>query len=119
MLRAMLNRLIQTTSIVLAAVLLFVGLNWSFLTKLKAGIDLRGFARVVRKSTLMLHDKERLLDVIEHLEDRVELEESIDLMRWWQHAQAVDDMLEAGIEGDEVRLIERELDRSENDLEKT
>ena len=111
------NRLIQITGIVLAAVLLFVILNWSFLTKLKVGIDLRGFARVVRKSTLLLHDKERLLDVIEHLEDRVDFEQSIDLMRWCQHAQAVDDMLEAGIEGDEVRLIERELGRSEKDLE--
>src|SRR5450432_2011734 len=103
--KALLIRLIQVTSIVLAAVLLFVILNWSFLTKLKVGIDLRGFARVVRKSTLLLHDKERLLDVIEHLEDRVDFEQSIDLMRWCQHAQAVDDMLEAGIEGDEVRLI--------------
>ena len=116
--KVLLNRLIQVTSIVLAAVLLFVILNWSFLTKLKAGIDLRGFARAVRKSTLLLHDKERLLDEIEHLEDRVDLEESIDLMRWLQHAQAVDEMLEAGIEGDELRLIERELNRSEKDLEK-
>ena len=118
MLKTLLNRLIQIISIVLSAVLLLVILNWSFLTKLKAGMDLRGFARVVRKSTLLLHDKERLLDVIEHLEDRVDLEESIDLIRWWQHAQAVDEMLEAGIERDEVRLIERELDRSEKDLEK-
>ena len=116
--KALLIRLIQITSIVLAAVLLFVILNWSYLTKLKAGIDLRGFARAVRKSTLLLHDKERLLDEIEHLEDRVDFEQSIDLIRWWQHAQAVDDMLEAGIERDEVRLIERELDRSERDLEK-
>ena len=116
--KTLLNRLIQITSIVLSALLLLVILNWNFLTKLQAGIDLRGFARVVRKSTLLLQDKERLLDVIEHLEDRVDLEESIDLVRWWQHAQAVDDMLESGIEGDEVRLIERELDRSEKDLEK-
>ena len=116
--KALLNRLIQVTSIVFAAILLFVVLNWSFLKKLKAGIDLRGFARAVRKSTLLLHDKERLLDEIEHLEDRVDFEQSIDLIRWWQHAQAVDDMLEAGIVGDEVRLIERELDRSEKDLEK-
>ena len=116
--KTLLNRLIQVTGIVLAAVFLFVILNWSFLTKLKAGIDLRGFALVVRKSTLLLHDKERLLDVIEHLEDRVDLEESVVLIRWWQHSQAIDDMLEAGIEGDEVRLIERELDRSEKDLEK-
>ena len=56
--------------------------------------------------------------MIENLEDRVDLEDSIDLIRWWQHAEAVDDMLESGIEGDEVRLIERELDRSEKDLEK-
>jgi hypothetical protein len=117
--KALLNRLIQVTSIVLAAVLLFVILNWSFLTKLKAGIDLRGFARVVRKSTLLLREKERLLDEIEHLEDRVDFEQAIDLIRWWQHAQAVDDMLNDEIEGDEVRLIERELDRSEKDLEKS
>ena len=116
--KTLLNRSIQFISIVLAAVLLFVILNWNFMTKVKAAFDLRGFARVVRKSTLLLHDKERLLDVIEHLEDRVDLEESIDLIHWCQHAQAVDDMLEAAIEGDEVRLIERELDRSEKDLEK-
>ena len=52
--KTLLNRLVQITSIFLAALLLLVLLNWSFLTKLKAGIDLRGFARVVRKSTLML-----------------------------------------------------------------
>ena len=119
MLRTLLNRLIQIASIGLAALLLLVILNWSFLTRLKAGIDLRGFARVVRKSTLLLDEKERLLDEIEWLEDRVDVNESVDLLRWYQHVQTIQEMLDAGIQGDEVRLIERELDRSEKDLEKS
>jgi len=118
MFRTLLNSLIQLFCLTFGVVVLLVILNWNLLTKLKSGSDLRGFARAVRRSTLMLHDKERLLDVIEHLEDRVELEESIGPLRWWQHAEAIQEMLDEGIVGDEVRLIERELDRAENDLEK-
>jgi len=119
MLRTLLNSLVQLICLIVAAVVLLVILNWNLLTKLKAGTDLRGFAGAVRRSTLMLHDKERLLDVIEHLEDRVDLEESIGPLRWYQHAEAIQEMLDEGIVGDEVRLIERELDRAENDLEES
>jgi len=119
MLRTLLNSLVQLICLIVAAVVLLVILNWNLLTKLKAGTDLRGFAGAVRRSTLMLHDKERLLDVIEHLEDRVDLEESIGPLRWYQHAEAIQEMLDEGIVGDEVRLIERELERAEGDLEKS
>jgi len=118
-LKSLWNRLVVLTSVVLGTLVFLVAVNWQLLTKLKAGADLWELARAVRRSTLMLHDKERLLDVIEHLEDRVEVEESIEPLRWWQHAEAIQEMLDEGIVGDEVRLIERELDRAENDLEES
>ena len=116
MLRSLLNRLVGFTSVVLGTVLLLVVVNWQILTKLKAGVDLWGPARSVRRSTLVLQEKERLLDVIERLEDRLDLERSVDLLRWHKHAEAIQDMLDEGIVGDEVRLIERELERAECDL---
>ena len=116
MLRSLLNRLVGFASIVLGTVLLLVVINWQILTKLKAGVDLWGLARAVRRSTLILQEKERLLDVIERLEDRLDLERSVDLLRWHRHAEAIQDMLNEGIVGDEVRLIERELERCEGEL---
>ena len=116
MLRSLLNRLVGFASIVLGTVLLLVVINWQILTKLKAGVDLWGLARAVRRSTLILQEKERLLDVIERLEDRLDLERSVDLLRWHRHAEAIQDMLNEGIVGDEVRLIERELERCEEDF---
>ncbi len=116
MLRSLLNRLVGFTSIVLGTVLLLVVVNWQILTKLKAGVDLWGLARAVRRSTLLLQEKERLLDVIERLEDRLDSERSVDLLHWHRHASASQDMLDEGILGDEVRLIERELERCEGEL---
>jgi len=117
MLRRAFNKLIQLVSGVIAIAALLITLNWSTLSQFKVGLDLRGHARSVRRSKLMLHDKERLLDVIEALEDRLGGGEQIGLVSWFHHAQTVQDMLNGGIEIDEVRLIERELKRSEKHFE--
>ena len=116
MLRSLWNRLVGFASVVLGITLLLVVVNWHILTKFKAGVDLWYLARAVRRSTLLLQEKERLLDVIEHLEDRLDGKRSIDLLRWHRHAEAMQDMLNEGIVGDEVRLIERELERCEEDF---
>jgi hypothetical protein len=44
--------------------------NWSTINKYRVQSDLRDFGRSVRKSTLSLPEKERLLDVLERLEDK-------------------------------------------------
>ncbi len=73
-------------------------------------------SEALTESFRTLVPKERLLDVIERLEDRLDLGRSVDLLRWHRHAEAIQDMLDEGIVGDEVRLIERELERCEGEL---
>ena len=107
------------TFIVLCVVILIVLalFNWTTVSRFKIEKDLRDYARAVRQSNLMLHDKERLLDVIERLEDRTKSGEQIEWRRWCLHDQTIQEMLDEGIEGDEARLIERELERTEEEFE--
>ena len=97
-------------------VLILVAVNWSTLSRFKIESDLRQFGRVVRQSNLGIQDKERLLDEIERLEDRLRLGEQIDFRRWCRHYQTILEMLDDGIDGDEARLIEREFLRTEQDF---
>ena len=96
----------------LLAVVLAV-LDWSAFSRMKIECDLRDYARTVRQSKLVLHDKERLLDVIERLEDRSKSGEQIDFRLWFRHHQTIHEMLDDEIE---VRLVERELLRTEQDF---
>ena len=107
------------TFIVLCVVILIVLalFNWTTVNRFKIEKDLRDYARAVRQSNLMLDDKERLLDVIERLEDRLKSGEQIDFRLWCLHDQTIQEMLDEGIEGDEARLIERELERTEEEFE--
>jgi hypothetical protein len=93
-----------------------VAVNWSTLSRFKIETDLRQYGRAVRQSKLMLDDKERLLNVIERLEDRLRLGEQINFRLWCRHHQTISEMVDDGIDGDEARLIERELFRTEQDF---
>ena len=106
------------TFIVVCVVILIVLVlfNWSTVSQFKIEKDLRDYARSARQSNLMLHDKERLLDVIERLEDRLRSGEQIEWRRWCLHDQTIREMLADGIETDEARLIERELERTQEDF---
>ena len=44
--------------------------NWGTVCKYRVQSDLRDFAHAVRKSTISLDEKEKLLDVLERLEDK-------------------------------------------------
>ncbi len=113
------NTLIKFANIICIGVLLvgiLVAVNWSTLSRFKIESDLRQYGRVVRQSNLMLDDKERLLDEIERLEDRLRLGEQINFRLWCRHHQTICEILDDGINGDEARLIERELLRTEQDF---
>ena len=111
-----LSRIAQFLVLCVAVLAVLVVFNWSSLSRFKIEKDLRDYSRAVRQSNLMLHDKERLLDVIERLEDRLRSGEQINWQTWCLHNETIWEMLDEGIEGDEARLIERELERAEEDF---
>ena len=111
-----LSRIAQVIVLCIAALIVLVAFNWISVSRFKIGTDLRGYARAVRHSDLNLGDKERLLNSIERLEDRLKSGEQIDLRIWCLHDQTVWEMLDDGIEADEARLIERELERTEEEF---
>lgn len=80
--------------------------------------DLQDYGRAVRNATIAISDKERLLDHIDSVEDRLEQGKSTGYLRWRRTDGIIREILEDGIHGDEVQLLERELDRVENLLQK-
>jgi hypothetical protein len=108
-----LRRIAQFLVLCDALLIVLLAFSWISVSRFKIETDLRGYARAVRQSHLNLGDKERLLDVIERLEDRLESGEQIGLRVWCLHDQTIREMLDDGIENDEGRLIERELERTE------
>jgi hypothetical protein len=80
--------------------------------------DLQDCGQAVRRAEITLADKERLLDRIEFIEDRLNQGDPLGYLRWRRTASVIQGMLEDGIHGDEARLLERELDRVENLLRK-
>lgn len=98
---------------------LIVGLaitNWSTINKYRVQADLRDFGRSVRKSTLSLPEKERLLDVLERVEDKSEEGEQFDWLTWSRHNETAKEILHGGLDHDKVRLLEREILRAEKHL---
>ena len=89
--------------------------NWGLINKYRVQSDLRDFAHSVRKSTLPLPEKERLLDVIERLEDKSD-DEQFNWFTWSRHAETVKEIIRSGLDSEKVRLIERELLRAEKHL---
>ena len=112
-----LSRLAEFLLLCAVILILLVVVNWSGVNRFQIGMDLRGYARAVRQSDMNLGEKERLLDVIERLEDRLKSGQQIGLRAWCLHDQTIQELLDDGIEGDEGRLIERELERAEEDFE--
>ena len=110
------SRIAQFILLCLVILIVLVAVNWSAVSRFKIGSDLRGYARAVRQSNLMLDDKERLLDVIERIEDRIKSGEQISWRIWCLHDQTIWEMIDEGIEGDGARLVERELERTEEDF---
>jgi len=90
--------------------------QWPRLHQWQIEGDLRDYARTARKSDLVLHQKEQLLDAIDRLQDRLEQGETIGFFRWRRCDEAVRDLTRAGITSDEVKLIVRELHRIESKL---
>jgi hypothetical protein len=113
---AALSKIVHIICLAMLLAVVLAVLGWSTLCRTKIESDLRGFARVVRQSKLMLDDKERLLDAIERLEDRLKSGQQIDFQLCYRHHQTIWEMLDDGIGGDETRLIERELLRTEQDF---
>ena len=101
----------------ICVVALALVLSWSALSRAIAYHDLLKYGQVVRASSLSLNEKERLLDLTDTLTDRVRGGEKIALWRWLETDSAVRPIL-AELNGEEdVRLIERELERFEKGLE--
>jgi hypothetical protein len=112
-----LSRIAQFIVLCIAVLIVLVAFNWMSVSRFKIEKDLRDYARAIRQSNLMLHEKERLLDQVERLEDRPRSGEQISWRIWCLHNQTIWEMLDDGIEGDEARLVERELERTEEDFQ--
>ena len=78
--------------------------------------DLHEYAKAIRGCEQSLSDKERLLDVIDAVEAQLDNGPMPSMFVWMAHDDAVRAMLSDGITHDEVRLIERELQKVERKL---
>jgi len=78
--------------------------------------DLHDYAKAIRGCDQRLSDKERLLDVIDAVEVELDNGAMPSMFVWTAHDDAVRAMLSDGITHDEVRLIERELQKVERKL---
>ena len=90
-----------------------VAWNWEAVVGSRFRGDLQDYARTIRQSDLPLRDKERLLDEVEALEDRYHRGERVCFSEWRRTNAAIRDMLRGGIEPDQIRLIQRELQRAQ------
>lgn len=106
----------QALGVATAITVMLAVSNQSSIKRIVIETKLRSYASAVRQSNVTLADKERLLEVVERLEDRVYNGQRIEWLRWSGHEEAIDQLLKKGINADEVRLIERELQRTEHDL---
>lgn len=110
------TRLIQMTAGVSVVLSLVLILTWPWCQVAIIRFSLHGYAAEVRRANRSLEEKERLLDRIEALDDRLRDGATIGTPRWIEAVGAIRKMLSNGIDPDEVRLIERELQRLEREL---
>jgi hypothetical protein len=94
----------------LVVLFLIAAINWQRITSFMMEKDLRHYAQSVRVAEIELADKERLLDLIEGLEDRIS-DDDFCYWKWYHHNHVIRSLLQKGITSDEARLIERELKR--------
>ena len=112
------RRLIEVLTVCIVVVVLLVATYWSALSRFGIDASLRTYARAVRQANSPLHERERLLDLIDDLRDRLNDGEQTSLLRWIGHDEAVREMIANGITPDELQLIERELQRAQKAFEK-
>ena len=110
---------VQVMLSLVVLVLFAITLNWSSINVLRARYDLHHYANEVRRADRPLADKERLLDRIEALDDLLGNGAEIGTCRWATCDEAIRTMLKDGIQADDVRLIERELQRVEQEIRNT
>jgi len=101
----------QATLGVIALLLVATAAFWPTVTRGWMMLDLHRYAKVVRNSERPLHEKERLLDLIENLQDQLRQGTRPKVVRWVECDDAIEGLLRDGLDADEARLIERELQR--------
>jgi hypothetical protein len=111
------TRLVQFALGVIAIAFVVAALNWSSVCCLGIRYDLYHMAKQVRKADLSLHQKERLLDRIDAIRERVRHGRPPSVISWVEVNYSIEDMLDGGLRDDEPRLIERELDRIVNEID--
>jgi hypothetical protein len=111
------TRLVQFALGVIAIAFVVAALNWSSVCCLGIRHDLYHMAKQVRKADLSLHQKERLLDRIDGIRERVRHGRPPSVISWVEVNYSIEDMLDGGLRDDEPRLIERELDRIVNEID--
>ena len=112
---------IRRSKTVAGAVLLGVLLvywNWTSIKNLVFRESLVVQAQKIRALTCPLETKEALLDEIEGLMDGLQKGRTVGVLRWLEFQEAVEAMLKDGITNDEQRLIERECERLEQELQR-
>ena len=99
------------------AIVVLAVVNWGTILQYRVESDLRDDARYVRKAAISLSEKEKLLDLIERLEDKVEAGQQFGWFEWSRHNDVVREIFHGGLDAGKVQLIERELLRAEKRLE--
>src|SRR6476661_2483873 len=112
-------RLLQAAVGLVVVAGIVAGLNWSSFHGLQMRYDLHKIAKQVRNADTSLKQKERILDQIDAIRDKVRHGRRPSWLSWWEVSDAVEDMTDWGIRGDEPRLIERELARLNREMDET
>jgi hypothetical protein len=105
----MIQRLMHLiVSMILVAILGFI-LAWPSLMTFAVDLNLDEYSKSVRGGSCSIQEKERLLDLIDGLKERIDDGASISTFRWMRHDQAIQPLLEGGLTSDDARLLEREF----------
>jgi len=107
---------IRTIGLGLLLALVVVIAQWPSLITFGIQHDLHEYAIAIRSCNQFLEDKERLLDLIDAVESQLENGAMPSMFGWTAHNDAIRAMLDDGITPDEIRLIERELQKAEREL---
>ena len=103
------------TGVAVIGVVLLV-YNWSWISSVLIRSDLKEYARQVRASRLSVARKIELLDAIDGLSDKIDAEERIGLLRWWETNEVVKELLAGGLNEERAVLFQRELGRVQQRL---
>jgi hypothetical protein len=105
---ALRNFIHGSAALVLVAVVI-AAINWPSLVAYKNHQDLHGYGMTVRRSDCSLSDKERLLDLLDDLDERIGQGEQTSILSWRDEDEIIGSLLKESLTPDRVRLIEREL----------